>query len=362
MRLIQEITEKSNMIKRVASLIKKRKFNNRTKLYWAFLLDGSLGDYIVLLKIVEVITQLHSDNEVDIFVPKNKLIFAKTVFAGHKEVHGYYPSRFHVRYAKYYDFAIKTTHYSELRYIDSNRVKRISKSLYKKLVCLKKSGNYFSCGVEKDYYNFMMRCKFWGLNRYDAIGNGGILPTGKPFVKIYLDNKYEYEFNKWNVGRKYITTNYGIDMVKIKLWPKEYLEQLIAMIKSYHPDIEVIQLGGLDAPKLENVDGYLLGKDFEFVKYVLKNSILHIDCEGGLVHLASQLGTKCAVVAGPTPIWYYGYKRNINIVATECKDCDGLVPYWYKKCMKGYKYPICMYSIKPQYVFDKIKEELVRQE
>lgn len=92
MRLIEEIAEKSNMIKRAVILMKKRKLNNHPKLYWAFLLDGSLGDYIVLLKIVEAITQLHSDNEVDIFVPKNKLIFAKTVFAGHKEVHGYYPS------------------------------------------------------------------------------------------------------------------------------------------------------------------------------------------------------------------------------------------------------------------------------
>lgn len=159
--------------------------------------------------------------------------------------------------------------------------------------------------------------------------------------------------------KKYITTNYGIDMVRIKLWPKEYLEQLLAMIKFHRPDIEIVQLGGSNAPKLNNVDKYLFGKSFEFAKYVLKNSMLHIDCEGGLVHLASQLGTKCVVVAGPTPIWYYGYKRNINIVATKCKDCAGVVPYWYERCMKGYEHPICMYSIKPQYVFDRIKKVAV---
>ncbi len=362
MRLFEEIKEKSHMMRRAASLIKKRKINNTHKLYWAFLLDGSLGDYIVLLKIVEVINEACPNNEVDIFVPKNKLVFAKTVFWGYKGIHGYYPNRFHERYAKYYDFAIKTTHYSEVKYIAHNRVKKISSLLYEKLIYLKKSESYFSCGVEKDYYNFMMRCKFWGLTRYDAIGNGGILPTGNSFVKIFLDDKYKYDFYKWNSGKKYITTNYGIDMVRIKLWPKEYLEQLLAMIKFHRPDIEIVQLGGSNAPKLNNVDKYLFGKSFEFAKYVLKNSMLHIDCEGGLVHLASQLGTKCVVVAGPTPIWYYGYKRNINIVATKCKDCAGVVPYWYERCMKGYEHPICMYSIKPQYVFDRIKKEIMQQE
>lgn len=124
MRLFEEIKEKSHMMRRAASLIKKRKINNTHKLYWAFLLDGSLGDYIVLLKIVEVINEACPNNEVDIFVPKNKLVFAKTVFGGYKGIHGYYPNRFHERYAKYYDFAIKTTHYSEVKYIAHNRVKK----------------------------------------------------------------------------------------------------------------------------------------------------------------------------------------------------------------------------------------------
>lgn len=52
------------------------------------MLDGSLGDYIVLLKIVEVINEACPNNEVDIFVPKNKLVFAKTVLGDIKEYMG----------------------------------------------------------------------------------------------------------------------------------------------------------------------------------------------------------------------------------------------------------------------------------
>lgn len=358
MRIIEEVREKSTMINRAISLIKKRKMKKSSKLYWAFLLDGSLGDYVVLLKIIETISDIYPNNEVDIFVPKNKLVFAKTVFFNHKEIYGYYPNRFHGRYVKFYDFGIKTTHYTSVKYIDEQRVKRLSIQLYDKLIALRKSDKYFSCGVDKDYYSFIMRCKFWGLNRYTAIGNAGILPIHDKHVKIYLNNEYKDKFERTITFPKYITTNYGVDMVKIKLWPKEYLETLFNLIKSYRPDIRIIQLGGQDAVKLKNVDKYVLGGSFEFTKYILKNSMLHIDCEGGLVHLATQLGTKCVVIAGPTPIWYYGYEENINIVATICKDCTGVVPYWYERCMRGYEKPECMYSIKPQYVFERIKSEI----
>jgi ADP-heptose:LPS heptosyltransferase len=54
---------------------------------------------------------------------------------------------------------------------------------------------------------------------------------------------------------------------------------------------------------------------------------MHIDDEGGLVHMATALGTKCAVLFGPTPVGIFGYEQNINICADTCKECFGIVPY-----------------------------------
>ena len=103
--------------------------------------------------------------------------------------------------------------------------------------------------------------------------------------------------------------------------------------------------------KFENADRYLLGESLELMKYVFKNSLLHVDCEGGPVHLASQLGTKCVVLFGVTDVNYFGYKQNINIVSEICSPC-----YWVwesnKECLLKSKEPLCMLSITPQKVFD----------
>ena len=89
----------------------------------------------------------------------------------------------------------------------------------------------------------------------------------------------------------------------------------------------------------------------ELLKYVLKNSLLHVDCEGGSVHLASQLGTKCLVLFGATDVNYFGYVQNINLVSEVCSPCY-LVWENNKECMLRSKEPVCMLSITPQKVFE----------
>ena len=101
---------------------------------------------------------------------------------------------------------------------------------------------------------------------------------------------------------------------------------------------------------IEGADRYIIGEDLEVAKYVLKNSLFHFDCEGGLVHIATQLGTKCFVVFGPTPIWFMGYEQNVNIAPKVCGECKGLITDWYTRCYRGYSTPACMASIKPEEV------------
>ena len=108
---------------------------------------------------------------------------------------------------------------------------------------------------------------------------------------------------------------------------------------------------------LRSLSKYFLGKPFSFVTNVLSNSMLHIDIEGGMVHLASNLGTKCLVLFGPTQMKYYGYENNINIMAGDCHDCCGLYAD-VNKCARNMEKPECMYSITPEMVTEKIVKYL----
>jgi ADP-heptose:LPS heptosyltransferase len=100
-----------------------------------------------------------------------------------------------------------------------------------------------------------------------------------------------------------------------------------------------------------------MGESFELVEKIITDSKLHFDCESGLVHVATQLGVKCFVVFGPTPIWYFGYEGNCNIGPKVCGECKGLLNDWYTHCIK-YDSPKCMESITAQMVFEKIEDYL----
>ena len=97
----------------------------------------------------------------------------------------------------------------------------------------------------------------------------------------------------------------------------------------------------------------------ELTKYILANSLLHVGCEGGLVHLATALGTKCLVLFDPSDVHQYGFARNINLVSEVCSSCmyifgDGGL----RDCMRGNKEPPCMLSLTPQKVFDVTRNRL----
>ena len=139
-----------------------------------------------------------------------------------------------------------------------------------------------------------------------------------------------------------------------KVWPFEYFEKFVSMFKEKYPNIDVIQLGDNQAPKIKNIDKYILGEEFGTVAHVLNNSLLHIDIEGGLVHMASQLGTKCIVLFGPTPI---EYSNNINIKAGNCHNCYGVYKDTYK-CARDMERPECMYSITPKMVMENVNTYL----
>lgn len=184
-------------------------------------------------------------------------------------------------------------------------------------------------------------------------------------VPIPLTDRGKRQFDSLEL-KKFITVNYGNGASKdisnvAKAWPINRFNQTVALFKGKYPDVKVVQIGDGNAERILNADCYILGEPFEFVAYILKNSMLHLDIEGGLVHLATQLGTKCIVLFGPTPEFYYGYEENINIKAGNCHDCCG-VYLDSNRCARGMEEPECMYNITPEIVMGKINDYFAHEE
>ncbi len=203
--------------------------------------------------------------------------------------------------------------------------------------------------------------RFHRQNAYTSF-NYGVFNIHDKKVPMPLDFDAAKRFEKLELGR-YITVNYGNGSCKdgskiAKMWPLQNFNMLVNSFKRQYPDISVVQLGTSDAERIDGVDRYIFGEPFELVIHILRNSMLHIDIEGGLVHLATQLGTKCAVLFGPTPEFYYGYEENINIKVGECHDCCG-VYMDSNRCARGMEKPECMYSITPEIVMENIDKYLM---
>lgn len=179
--------------------------------------------------------------------------------------------------------------------------------------------------------------------------------------KVYIPVSTELAELEQIVPGKYITINYGNgisqndEFMPAKQWPYDYYERLIRLFKTEYSEIKVIQIGAEDNRRLENADKHILGQNFEIVKQLLSNAQLHFDIEGGLMHLASNIGTKCVVIYGPTQKEIFSYDDNINIVSEKCHGCYGLSNELYK-CIKGMKQPECMYSVTPEMVMERVKE------
>ena len=199
------------------------------------------------------------------------------------------------------------------------------------------------------------RCRLRGWNAYASFNMSGILE---------MDDQLPYlprpTMEMGDASVPYVTLNVGwgvSDMPSSKLWPLQCWEKLVKSLKREYPQLKVIQLGDAGAPRLQAVDDWCLGTPFTKVKRLLSYSQIHLDTEGGLVHLATHLGTRCVVLFGPTPIYYFGYPENDNIMAGTCHDCYQLEStYWM--CYRRMTGPPCMEAISTDLVMEHLRRDL----
>lgn len=341
---------------------------DRDKLQIAFHPGGVMGDQVIALRLYQEIIKIAPNSEIDVLEHFQE--FPGAIFYGQKNLREII---YHVPCEDdrdKYDLIIESHFEPSIVYCNMSRLEALTPELAKRIKVLYgyQTTNLFRCSPAQ-YMNRLQwdRAKFKGWNCYTFLGSSGALDIDDMKVELHINVDFKTDFENLGLRQKYCTFNYGAsDPLKTgkpqtKMWPYEYYHSLIKDIKREFPEIQVVQIGGAEVNKVQGADKYVLGENLEVAKHVLKNSMFHFDCEGGLVHIASALGTKCFVVFGPTPVSFFGYSQNVNIVSEGCKECCGLTVGWYNYCYK-YDRPECMYSIKPEIVYEKIKEFILLME
>lgn len=348
----------------------------KTQINVGFLLVGGLGDIVVLSNYLYKFREKYGNENlrIDAFI-HNSYNSAKVVLYDGNVVDNVFPEQGYENKFRDYDLFVKISRYPDIERRDLEKIVAMMPELIEYIFLCER----FRAENPRFY-------KRPGITD----GQGAILSIidnkkriHQPDVYGFLGVKEEYEYAIPVMedemvylddidleARKYITINRGVDTNytrdSIKLWPQEYYNELIKLLKAKYPDIVLVQLGASYArcQTFDGIDLDLIGKtNLEQVKVLLKHSLVHIDGEGGMVHLRHALGGgRSVVMFGPTSAEFFGYSENENIVGNGCSTwCEWAVKDWQSSCMRGYRQAPCMASIIPERVMESV-EKIIEEE
>ena len=340
-------------------IFKKNYAFHQTTQSIACYLNGGLGDFICQKKLLMSLMKLMPNAIVDLFFIQDEN-FLQVIYRDCNQI-----SNLVLNMQKEYEtvknnYALSLSIYGA-GYLKVDMLKE--KAFSGDLSLLQKLRDLKEITDKEDYQPHLpgalmiQRNIFKGLNCYTCFSYGGIFPIQDKKISIKLLN-VKSRFLDMLQHRKYITFNIGngesADGKSIaKSWPIAYYQNFLNEFHRRYPDVVLIQIGASNAIPLKEATHHIFGKNFDFVGQVLKTAIFHLDIEGGMVHFASQLGTRCIVLYGPTQVSYFGYEQNINIHMGECQGCYSLYQD-ISRCARDLNPPSCMMKITPNIVLEHV--------
>jgi ADP-heptose:LPS heptosyltransferase len=195
---------------------------------------------------------------------------------------------------------------------------------------------------------------FQGRSRRDYLHLLADIPYGGDALDVPADHAALARFGLSRGG--YVTVHNGFDTDFVitgrratKCYP--HFGAVVEQLRAARPDLRFIQLGTVTSEPIAACDRNLIGRtSLAEAAGLLAGAALHLDNEGGLVHLAACLGTRAAVVFGPTPSSYFGYPGNINLEPPVCGGCWWMTRSWMDHCAKGYAEARCLTEQPPEEV------------
>jgi hypothetical protein len=318
---------------------------------------GGLGDHLQTARYIRDLVQQSEGFTFDIYTKRPKV--AAWAFGSIQGFHAAYDEW--LLNETFYDATLDVLHFVSVRR-SSLRVRRLRK--YPRLLqllenvlratatdlCAQHSPELDNLLAQKAVFSNCTSANY--LHYLTGIDYGGDnLAIACNFTKLL-----EYDLNP----QSYITVHNGFDKMFVpvdhptKVYPR--FQDVVQNLRRKYPEIVFVQLGSLEAGKpIDAVDLNLVGKTtLSESAGIIQNALLHIDSEGGLVHVAACVGTPSAVVFGPTPLSFFGYPRNLNIHLSTCGGCWWVNDTWMSKCPRGFHDPVCMSDQDPLSVADAI--------
>jgi hypothetical protein len=222
--------------------------------------------------------------------------------------------------------------------------------------------------AQKAVYSNASRLDF--LHRMAGVLYGGhLLPIGRdPDALARLGLARVEVAGHGLATRRYVTIHNGFDpgfIITNERATKCY-PHFDAVVRALRGDpaiaggIMIVQVGTSTSTPIPGVDLDLIGRtNLREVAEVLAGALLHIDNEGGLVHLARCYGVPACVVFGPTPSAYFGYPGNLNIDPSFCGGCWWINQTWMDYCPRGFPQARCMTEQDPLVIAQAIGRFLV---
>ncbi len=321
-----------------------------------FILEGGLGDLIINLNYVyhfyktftdiNICISAYNTHIINVLTPSFKIISKK-----------YNP--------KEYDIIISLMRCPIIHKCNVYRAEKINSQILDFISKYIEFQNKYNIFLSIVAYQDTITNNIYATNikRYHQCDLLDFFKISEDFILPCNVGELELIQTKFNIKNKFITVNREVGheglVESTKLLPLQKFRYLINKIKKEFPSYQIIEVGTGKGEKIGNTDLDLTKKtSLEEIKILMKYATLHIDNEGGLVHLRHLVkGGKSVVFFGPTSKDIYGYSENENIVSKACPiNCELYSKKWQYQCLLGgHK---CMENIDMDQVFNRIKKIL----
>lgn len=354
--------------------IQSESSNDNDTLKVSFYVSGGFGDYLINANYIYnfckfIKKDINKNIQVDVISPAHQSQCHKAVF---KNNFNYIDHCYIDESPEVYDVSFKLHSLLELiRCTNEEKIQKLSPHLYEIIKEIQEfDRNYkFFAFYHTNAYHIALANGKTRLQLADISGKVGVQKKFN-FPVIYTNNEEEL-LEKLNLkDKRFITLNRGIDKnstnsESTKMWSLDKYNEVVKCIKEKYSNIVLVQIGA-SKEKCKLIDGIdidLRGRTtLEDIKVLIKNSIIHIDCEGGFAHLRAALNAPhpAVVIFGPTSPDFYGYSSNINVYARNACPicCDWIIEKWQQKCLRNIPNAPCMNAVTAQEVFSLVDEYL----
>jgi hypothetical protein len=334
--------------------------------YIAFALTGGLGDYIVIARFVRDLAVHAGGIHFDIFSPSPTV--AAWAFGKIAGFHAAYYDILFEHVVQEYDVGIRANQ-SVFAYFEHARWRRLAEhpNLVQAIDSMVRFRPKLEIFIERHpwFDNFLAKTAvFANFTRRNFLHTIAGLQYGGDTLAVPRDDGVLSRLGLRS--RQYVTIHNGFDTGFVisgrratKCYP--HFGSVVTHLRRQFPDLRFVQVGAATSEAVDECDLILLNKTtLDEVAGLLGGAVMHIDNEGGLVHLAACLGTRSTVVFGPTPSDYFGYPSNVNVDPPVCGNCWWMTRTWMDWCVKGYETPRCMTEQQPELVANRAAEAISR--